>query len=104
MNNINIAIMNKINKVEGLKQEVIDYVKSMLVNTGEQGFSHDGLSIVVVRAVNEICDEIDFYIDRIKVDERGNLLVHDYYKDRWSYTTYFGYQNLIFLIQYIDWK
>ena len=102
-NNINNVIMSKIAHISSLKLEIIDYTKSMLAETGEQGFLCQGMSVITMDSMDENGNEVEFNIDMVKVDEKGRILVHDIYLEKWCNATYFGCRDLIYLAQHINW-
>ena len=104
MNNVNVIVFNMIKEVENAKQDAIDYVKSRLAKMGEQGFNHDGLPFLTMDSLDDRCNEVEFNIDKIKIDEKENLVVHDIYRDEWRSTKFFGIDNLFYLIRFIFWK
>ena len=99
------SLADKLNKIDELQHSVYEELKANLANMGEQTFIYeDGASIVPIYYVNINNFEEELYIDKITVNSKGDIRVHDTSSDKWYWLSYLDYREIKYLIQFIDWK
>lgn len=76
----------KFKKINDIRNEIIEELRTRLNELGEQNSIYD--------------DEID----KIKTDEEGVIMFHDYDFDKWYPLTYLDDQAIYSVISEIDWK
>ena len=99
------SLTDKLNKIDEWKHSIYEELKANLIKYGQQGFVYeDGSSIVPIYYVNVNNYEEELKIDKIKVNSKGNIRVHDTSSDKWYWLSYLDYREIVHLLQFIDWK
>ena len=107
--NISSYYTNELNKMDEIRDSIIEHLRKDLKNMGEQGFLYDedpesDTSVVPIYYITDNGEEVKIYVDKIKVESNDIIKFHDADANAWCYLSLLGDDAIYTLIECIDWK